>query len=324
MFDYCSSLEKLIIPASLAVDGVFEDCKNIKEITFTKGDGAMYNYDFYGPSYGYWGYQHTPWYLSNCPEIVIEDGVTNISDSAFKNCTGLKSITIPASVTRIEEDAFKNCQNIADVYYNGTKKEWNKISIADGNEDLINANIHFPECKHEYEIEAEKEPTCTKNGFTTYVCAVCNNTYTTTIFATGHNYKSKITIPTCTEQGYTTYTCSLCGDSYKDNFVPALGMVNGVSVDSLSLTYKDISKIVPDIKIDDNVDFKVEYSSSNPAVVSIDKDGNITTTGTGEAEITVTVTDEYGNVVEDTCKATVSYAWWQWLIIIFLFGWIWY
>ena len=62
----------------------------------------------------------------------------------------------------------------------------------------------------------------------------------------------------------------------------------------------------------------------NPSVATVDEDGNITGVGTGEAEITVTVTDEYGNVVEDPCKVTVSYSWWQWLMVIFLFGWIWY
>ena len=38
-----------------------------------------------------------------------------------------------------------------------------------------------------------------------------------------HDYKSTVTAPTCTEQGYTTYTCTTCSDSYKDNFVKAAG-----------------------------------------------------------------------------------------------------
>ena len=36
-----------------------------------------------------------------------------------------------------------------------------------------------------------------------------------------HHYSSKVTNPTCTNQGYTTYTCSACGDSYNSDFVPA-------------------------------------------------------------------------------------------------------
>jgi hypothetical protein len=39
----------------------------------------------------------------------------------------------------------------------------------------------------------------------------------------GHDYEAVVTAPTCTEEGYTTYTCSRCGDSYVDDTVAALG-----------------------------------------------------------------------------------------------------
>ncbi|MCC8356559.1 MAG: hypothetical protein LJU34_01705, partial [Oscillospiraceae bacterium] len=39
----------------------------------------------------------------------------------------------------------------------------------------------------------------------------------------GHSYVSAVTAPTCTEQGYTTYTCSNCGDSYVSDYTDALG-----------------------------------------------------------------------------------------------------
>lgn len=39
-----------------------------------------------------------------------------------------------------------------------------------------------------------------------------------------HSYgEGVVTPPTCTDQGYTTYTCTLCGDSYQDNFVEKKG-----------------------------------------------------------------------------------------------------
>ena len=38
-----------------------------------------------------------------------------------------------------------------------------------------------------------------------------------------HQYASTVTAPTCTVQGYTTYRCSVCGDTYKDNYKNALG-----------------------------------------------------------------------------------------------------
>ena len=35
-----------------------------------------------------------------------------------------------------------------------------------------------------------------------------------TITVTTHHYESVVTPPTCTEDGYTTYTCTICGDTY--------------------------------------------------------------------------------------------------------------
>lgn len=41
---------------------------------------------------------------------------------------------------------------------------------------------------------------------------------------TNHEYESEVTEPTCVDQGYTTYTCKICGDSYRDNYVDATGI----------------------------------------------------------------------------------------------------
>ena len=38
-----------------------------------------------------------------------------------------------------------------------------------------------------------------------------------------HNYTASVTDPSCTEEGYTTYTCSLCSDTYTADKTPATG-----------------------------------------------------------------------------------------------------
>lgn len=38
-----------------------------------------------------------------------------------------------------------------------------------------------------------------------------------------HTYTSTVTAPTCTDKGYTTYVCSVCNDTYTDNKTAALG-----------------------------------------------------------------------------------------------------
>ena len=47
--------------------------------------------------------------------IEIKEGTTEITDSAFKDCSGLTSLTIPNSVTSIGDWAFSNCSGLTSV-----------------------------------------------------------------------------------------------------------------------------------------------------------------------------------------------------------------
>ena len=69
------------------------------------------------------------------------------------------------------------------------------------------------------------EPTENEPGVRTFTCAVCGQTRTETIPATGvHDYQfTKNVAPTCTADGYDLYTCSGCGATEKRNSKPALG-----------------------------------------------------------------------------------------------------
>ena len=100
--------------------------------------------------------------------------------------------------------------------------------------------------------------------------------------------------------------------------------VKGVDIKDIKLTYKKSEKIKPNITADEGAKYTVKYESSNPKVASVDKNGKVTALKKGTAKITCTVTDSNGNTVSDTCNVTVKYNFGQWLIIILLFGWIWY
>lgn len=106
--------------------------------------------------------------------------------------------------------------------------------------------------------------------------------------------------------------------------VQTAGKVKSVKVDNITLNYKKSAVIKPQITADSGVKYTVTYESSNPKAATVDKDGKVYAAKKGAADIKVTVTDEYGNKVTDTCKVTVKYSFGQWLIIILLFGWIWY
>ena len=67
---------------------------------------------------------------------------------------------------------------------------------------------------HTYEAVVTP-PTCTEQGYTTYTCSICGESYVDDyVDALGHDHVGTVTEPTCEEGGYTTYVCSRCGDSY--------------------------------------------------------------------------------------------------------------
>ena len=110
-------------------------------------------------------------------EVVIEDGIVAIGDSAFENSC-IESIEFGITVTEIGNKAFADCLSLTDVYYNGIEEEWNAISIGENNDELKNATIHFaevPECGHaNVTLVPQVDATCTENGVIEYYyCADC-------------------------------------------------------------------------------------------------------------------------------------------------------
>ncbi len=75
--------------------------------------------------------------------IVIPDTVTVIDWYAFQNCTHLTDITLGNDIERINREAFKGCTNLTNVYYTGTKEEWDELYIGIYNEPLTDATIHY-------------------------------------------------------------------------------------------------------------------------------------------------------------------------------------
>jgi len=84
-----------------------------------------------------------------------------------------------------------------------------------------------PAMGHSYD-SVVTPPTCTEEGFTTYTCASCQDSFVaehTPI--TEHSYHSVVTPPSCTEEGYTTHTCTVCGFIIRDDITSPSGHVPG-------------------------------------------------------------------------------------------------
>ena len=69
-----------------------------------------------------------------------------------------------------------------------------------------------------------KEPTCTENGVTTYVCSMCGTEREEAIAKLAHEYEETVVEPGCESVGYTRHTCvNGCNSSYTDTEVAATG-----------------------------------------------------------------------------------------------------
>ena len=148
-FGGCTELEEISIPKSVTSIGerAFVGCWNLKEIDIPKSVISIGECAFGS--------------CRNLESINIPDGVTSIEAYTFYNCPKLESINIPYGVTSIGEEAFwgtlyknvkipnsvKSIGNMAlvsceDIYYDGTKEEWDKIDKSDSSvSDSV--TIHF-------------------------------------------------------------------------------------------------------------------------------------------------------------------------------------
>lgn len=81
------------------------------------------------------------------PPVVSYSGVyypaTGIAESVFAGATALETIVIPGTVANIGANAFANCTVLKDVYFGGTKEEWEAVQVAEGNDVLDDATIHY-------------------------------------------------------------------------------------------------------------------------------------------------------------------------------------
>ena len=111
-FRGCGDLTKVVIPGSVKSIGIyaFDNCRRITRI------------DYSGDITGWLNIEGLNYLMSDVSsslelyiggikveELVIPDGVTSIPSCAFRNMTGITSVTIPDSVTSIGTSAFSGC-----------------------------------------------------------------------------------------------------------------------------------------------------------------------------------------------------------------------
>lgn len=116
-FFNCRQLQNIIVDVSNAnyasVDGVL----------FNKAANILYQY----PS-------------GRAGDYTVPNGTTELFHEAFYGATKLTAIYIPKSVTKIGQQCFMYCTSLKDIYYDGTKENWDRIS---NNSIASNVTIHY-------------------------------------------------------------------------------------------------------------------------------------------------------------------------------------
>ena len=112
-FAFCTSLTSITIPDSVTSIGesAFSGCSELTSIIVVEGNSKYH-------SEGNCIIEtETKTLILGCKtsDIPTDGSVTSIGISAFENCTGLTSITIPDSVTSINRFAFSGCTGLTSI-----------------------------------------------------------------------------------------------------------------------------------------------------------------------------------------------------------------
>ena len=184
------SLENIVLPAGLTSLEMysFADCTALTSITIPGSVEYIGEYALAG--------------CVSLENVILEEGVPEIGAAMFQGCVALESIAVPASIKQIGYEAFFQSA-LSEITFLGDVPEFDDSCFAE-----CTVNAYYPQGNATWTEDLMKD----YGGSITWIP---DNTHT-------HSYTASVVTPTCTEQGYTTYICE-CGDSYKDDYVDALG-----------------------------------------------------------------------------------------------------
>ena len=138
-FLFCYNLSSVKLPSQLKVIGkyAFQE-SGLTEVTIPEGVKEIGDKAFYEcrslekavipgsvTSMG----EDIFWHCEKLAAVEFKNGVRAIGEGMFAVCYALKTVTIPRTVSVIGLSAFMSCRAITDVYYGGTREEWDLIQL---------------------------------------------------------------------------------------------------------------------------------------------------------------------------------------------------
>ena len=179
-FENCSKLEMLIIPSNIEKIGTFMECPSIKMYgisednkALTSMDGVLFNKDM----------TEIISYPCGKPEntYTIPDTVETLGEKSFMGAKNLMTVYMPESVKVIGPFAFAYCSALTDVYYAGSKAQFEKIEI-DEETVFFNNVIYVGDHVHSFDnASVVKKATNKANGKVKYTCS-CGESKSETVY----------------------------------------------------------------------------------------------------------------------------------------------
>ena len=169
-----------------------------------------------------------------------------------------------------------------------------------------------------------QEPTYTETGIERRFCTLCGKLLderTLPVHVAGDWVVVKE--PTYGDGGLKQKSCTVCGKVLEEEKITPLIPVASCKLDheKLDMTYKSSARLSAEVLPENAANTDLIWTSSDTSVATVDDQGNVTAAGQGSAVITCASAD--GNA-SSSSVVVVQYTLWQRIIVVVLFGWIWY
>ena len=311
-FYNCDAITEMDIPATVTSVGyqAFYDCDGLTKITIpdgvtSLGDSVFYDCDALTDVKLGAGITTIPAsafrHCDALEQLTVPRRVTAIKDNAFKDSVKFSSITIPRSVTSVSANAFSYLDKLTIYGVAGTYAETfantNSIKFVDRQVSATSASLDQTVLTLNKGASGQLTLTVTPEDFTDEVVWKSSDTAVVTVSDTG--------LVKAVGVGTATIKVSV-GKASASCKVTVLQPVTSISLNRSSLTMEatDTFQLQASVYPSNAADQRVQWTSSDPAVASVDENGLVTALKKGTATVTAAALD--GSGVTRTCQVTVS------------------
>lgn len=151
-FAECSSLSEIDLGNTVSeiCDDAFLNCTSLQSITLPDSLVTFSLRSFNGCSVTQTigGITYLDRWIVSCDKYVInainiEETTVGFLENAFKDCKDIKKIFIPSTLKYIKQNAFESDVELNEIYFKGTKDEWQLITVESGNGALNTATVYY-------------------------------------------------------------------------------------------------------------------------------------------------------------------------------------